>query len=54
VSAHFLRHSHASHSLDHGCLIHVVQTTLGHASLATTTRYVHALPSSSSALFVNA
>jgi integrase/recombinase XerD len=54
VSAHYLRHSHCSHSLDHGCQIHVVQQTLGHASLTTTTHYTHVLPTSSSALFVNA
>jgi len=54
TSAHFLRHSHCSHSLDRGCPVHVVQATLGHASLATTTRYSHARPGSSSALFVDA
>ena len=41
VSAHFLRHAHASHSLDRGAPVHVVQASLGHASLATTTRYLH-------------
>src|SRR3712207_5206187 len=36
VSAHWLRHAHASHSLDRGAPIHLVQQTLGHASVATT------------------
>jgi integrase/recombinase XerD len=52
VSAHFLRHSHASHALDRGAPVHVVQTTLGHASLATTTRYSHARPGDSSARYL--
>jgi integrase/recombinase XerD len=52
ISAHFLRHSHASHALDHQCPVHVLQTTLGHASLTTTTRYSHARPGASSASFL--
>jgi integrase/recombinase XerD len=54
VSAHFLRHSHASHALDRGAPVHVVQTTLGHASLATTTRYSHARPGDSSSRYLTA
>ena len=34
VSPHWLRHAHASHSLDRGAPIHVVQATLGHSSLS--------------------
>lgn len=41
VSPHWLRHSHASHALDHGAPPHVVQASLGHASLQTTTGYAH-------------
>jgi integrase/recombinase XerD len=41
VSPHWLRHSHASHALDRGAPPHVVQNSLGHASLATTTKYAH-------------
>ena len=48
VSPHWLRHAHASHALDRGAAVHVVQHTLGHASLATTTRYVHVQPGESS------
>ncbi len=52
VSAHWLRHAHASHSLDNGAPIHLVQATLGHASLTTTSRYVHAKPNESSGMFL--
>jgi site-specific recombinase XerD len=44
VSPHWLRHAHASHALDRGCPIHLVQATLGHASVATTGKYLHARP----------
>ncbi|WP_234708830.1 tyrosine-type recombinase/integrase [Kamptonema sp. PCC 6506] len=52
VSPHWLRHAHASHSLDRGAPIHLVQQTLGHSSLATITRYLHAKPTDSSALYL--
>ena len=48
VSPHWLRHAHASHALDRGAAVQVVQATLGHASLSTTTRYVHVQPGASS------
>lgn len=48
VSTHWLRHAHASHSLDRGAAISLVQATLGHASVATTGRYLHARPNDSS------
>lgn len=41
VSAHWLRHGHASHSVDRGAPLHLVQRNLGHATLATTGRYLH-------------
>ncbi len=53
VSPHWLRHAHASHSLDHGAPIHLVQATLGHSSVATTSRYLHARPNDSSALYLS-
>jgi len=52
ISAHWLRHAHASHALDRGAPIHLVQATLGHASVATTGRYLHARPTESSARFL--
>lgn len=52
VSPHWLRHSHVSHSLERGAPIHLVQATLGHSSIATTSRYLHARPSDSSAFYL--
>jgi integrase/recombinase XerD len=52
ISAHWLRHSHASHSLDRGCAPHVLQKSMGHASLATTTGYLHVRPGEGSASFI--
>ena len=52
VSPHWLRHSHASHSLDRGAPPQLVQQTLGHQSLQTLTRYAYARPSDSSGLYL--
>lgn len=52
VSPHWLRHSHASHGLDRGSPPQLVQQTLGHASLETTSKYAHAKPNDSSSLYV--
>ncbi|MBD2033913.1 tyrosine-type recombinase/integrase [Leptolyngbya sp. FACHB-321] len=52
VSPHWLRHAHASHSLDRGAPIHLVQQTLGHESVAATSRYLHARPNDSSSLYL--
>jgi site-specific recombinase XerD len=40
ASIHWLRHSHASHSIARGTRVEIEQQILGHASLATTTVYV--------------
>lgn len=53
VSAHWLRHAHASHALDNNAPVHVVQATLGHASLATTTRYSHVREGDGSANYLD-
>jgi integrase/recombinase XerD len=52
VSPHWMRHAHASHALEHGAPIHLVQATLAHASINTTGRYLHARPSDGSARFL--
>ena len=52
VSAHWLRHAHVSHALDRGAPVHLVQATVGHASLGTTSRYAHARPSDSSSRYL--
>jgi len=52
VSCHWLRHAHASHALDRGAPIHLVQATLGHSSIATTGKYLHARPTDSSANYL--
>lgn len=54
VSAHWLRHAACSHALSRGAPVHVVQSSLGHASLATTTRYSHARPDDSISRYLTA
>lgn len=52
ASTHWLRHAHATHAIEHGCDVRIVQQSLGHSSLTTTERYIHARPKISSGKFV--
>ena len=52
VSPHWLRHSHASHSLERGASLQLVKESLGHSHIAMTERYLHARPNESSALYL--
>ena len=53
VSPHWLRHCHATHALDAGAPLPLISATLGHSSLATTSRYLHVNPEKSSTQYIS-
>jgi integrase/recombinase XerD len=52
VSAHWLRHAHASHAIDRGAPLSLVTAQLSDSSAAVTSRYLHARTNDSSARFL--
>jgi integrase/recombinase XerD len=52
VSPHWLRHAHASHALERGAPLHLVQHTLGHSQIQSVAVYLHVQPMDSSARFL--
>lgn len=52
VSPHWMRHAHATHSLDRGAPITLVKETLGHSSAETTMKYTHVRPNASSSQYI--
>ena len=53
TSAHWLRHAHACHSLSNGAGIELLMKSLGHSSLAVTSRYLHIKPSECTSKFID-
>lgn len=50
VSCHWLRHSHATHNAERGTPVPLIQLSMGHADISTTSAYIHIRPGDSSAL----
>ena len=53
ASTHWLRHSHASHAIEAGCNLRLLQQSMGHSKLETTEKYLHVNPNDGSSRFID-
>ncbi len=53
ASTHWLRHSHASHAIEAGCNLRLLQQSMGHSKLETTEKYLHVNPHDGSSRFID-
>jgi integrase/recombinase XerD len=51
-SPHWFRHTSATHAVENGAPIHVVQVSLGHSSIQTTGKYLNQRPNKSISSFL--
>ncbi|BAW97769.1 integrase/recombinase (plasmid) [[Synechococcus] sp. NIES-970] len=54
LSPHYLRHSHATHSLAGGCPLKLLSDNLGHSNISVTSNYLHANETDGSANYLPA
>ena len=52
VSPHWLRHAHSSLAIEKNAPLHVIQQSLGHSSIQTTSRYLHVKPDDCSSKYL--
>ena len=53
ISTHWLRHANATIAMENGAPLHLIQKTLGHKTILTTEKYLHARPDDSSGLYLD-
>ena len=52
VSPHWFRHAHSSLAIERKAPLHVVQQSLGHSSIQTTSHYLHVKPNDCSSKYL--